>query len=104
LQSARARKSRGKVSPDGQTPRQIIERIVKLNPGAEIQEQWEAFFIRLEQEALAPSLVHDTTDASKESVEFHPGAKPRKMSFARFKNIISEIRREKNHDSPAVDI
>jgi hypothetical protein len=105
LQSDRAKKSRGRVSPGGQTSRQIIERVVEINPTGKIQQYWETFFRRLDEAVLAPRFVYDPFDEKKVSIEYETTTQPRKkMSFARFKNIISEIRRKKSHDSRAVDI
>jgi hypothetical protein len=94
-QSLRAKKSRGKISDEGKTVRELVEQIVRRNPDGPVQQLWSSFFDRLENLALTPRVVTSTTGVPKESIEFEVGEGRRQMSLARFKNIVSEINSKK---------
>jgi hypothetical protein len=47
-QSLRAKKSRGKISDDGKTVRELVEQIVRRNPDGSVDQLWSSFFDRLE--------------------------------------------------------
>lgn len=92
-QSLRAKKLRNKISPDGPTIREIIEKLAKINSAADPITLWKLFENKLDELGLIPRHIVKRGDQSKDIIEYEGATGRRKIGLERFRNIISEIRR-----------
>jgi hypothetical protein len=95
-QSARAKKSRNKISTDGPTIREAIESLTKRFPDASAVELWEMFFQKLDNLGRTPRKIVLPNDPSKDIIEFEGATRKLKIGLERFRSIVSEIRRKNN--------
>ncbi len=90
-QSARARKSRVKIGDNGETVRQVIEKLVAQHPIELAKDLWTHLWGELDKAGCRPfELQGQALDYT-----YYFGSKCRKISLRRFQNIVSEIRRKK---------
>ena len=84
-QRRRAQRPRVKVTDDGQTIRQVVERLVrKLERREEnIKELWPHFYEELERLELEPEEL-ECSDLRKCCYEYQFGDKRRKISYGQF--------------------
>lgn len=92
-QRRRAQRSRVKVTEDGQTIKQVVERFVRKPEHREegAPELWSPFFSELDQLELDPEEVTHS-DLRKRHYEYAFGDKRRKISYGQFANLVSALR------------
>jgi len=93
-QSERAKKPRGKITDDGKTIGQAIEKLAKWrNDGA--RELWPHLFALLSENGLNPVEIEDPRNPRKTTYvyDFMDGRKRKEMCFGRFANIVSKIKK-----------
>jgi hypothetical protein len=96
-QKRRAQQSRGRVTDDGQTIKQIVERLVRSPEHTEksTRDLWPPFFAVLDELDLDPKEVMHS-DRRKQRYEYLFGDTRRKISYGQFANLVCEIRPQKS--------
>jgi hypothetical protein len=94
-QRKRAKKPRGKITEDGRTLSQIVEKLVKQYPEEAAKELWPRLSGALEEAGLDPEEISEGSHGPAYLYCFHDGQK--KISFHRFECIRSNARKKKSY-------
>lgn len=95
-QSDRARKPRGKLSPDsGLTIADTVSRLSTEYPEETAKELWPHFYSELEQMHLYPQ-EHDADDLNKCTISYDRNDTRKQITFGRFANLVSQSRKKKS--------
>lgn len=95
-QKLRAQKPRAKAGENDETIRAIIEELI-LKPelrAMSVKELWPHFRSTLEGHGLDPKEINIPGDIRKSQYVYHFKDRVRKISFGRFGNVVSQIRRK----------
>jgi hypothetical protein len=96
-QKRRAQRPRVKVTDDGQTFKQVVERFVCKPENSEegAPQLWPRFFAELDQLGLDPEEV-TPSNCRKPPYEYTFGYKRRRISYRQFANLVSRSRAGKS--------
>lgn len=98
-QRQRAKKSRGRLTDDGVTVRQVIQDLASKpqHIDAETKQLWPHFFAELDALGLDPYEAAPGSDAAKWKISYdNVKGMRRTITFGRFANVVSEVRRRKS--------
>ncbi|MFZ1007453.1 MAG: hypothetical protein WAN65_11485 [Candidatus Sulfotelmatobacter sp.] len=107
-QSKRAKRPRGKITDDGETIDQVIQKLA-VNPQYRrdtAKELWTRFWHLLMEKELDPKEIEDPENAEKQTYAYDFKNGRKEMTFRRFQCVVSKARRreEKNRVNRANDI
>ncbi len=92
-QTEKSKKSRGKVTDDGETISGIISRIAEAEPEEGAKELWQRFFGELDDRNLTPSVIDHPTNPKKSTYEYDNAKGDRKsITFGHFAKLVSQYR------------
>jgi hypothetical protein len=94
-QTEKAKKKRGKISDDGETMREVIERLALIHREESAKRIWPHFFSELESLGLEPESIYDPEGLEQWTYTYDFLDRRKKITLKRFADVISEFRRNK---------